>query len=163
VRRVEVAVEGCAFRVLNAVVRPQHLIAIRQRDRLKRRFAGMGTGERLVTGRVPVLSQDDMRESRDKPVDQRHDLVAARHCQRPTRAEIVLNIDDQEKVSVVGLHVTGHRRPALLAVTEQGEYRYSVVPLNPDASDAFRKPAAATSRLSRARELSSRRPPRHHR
>ena len=38
-----------------------------------------------------------MRGSPDQIVDKRHDLVAAGNCQRPAGAEVVLQVDDDER------------------------------------------------------------------
>ncbi len=56
--------------------------------------------ERPVAGRVPVLGQDDVPELAHQAVDHGHDLVAIGNGERPARAEIVLNVDDQQEIAV---------------------------------------------------------------
>ena len=46
--------------------------------------------------RVPVLGQDDVLEIMHELVDDGHDLVAARDGERAARAEIVLQIDNDQ-------------------------------------------------------------------
>ena len=53
-----------------------------------------------MAARVPVLRQHHMRESRGQAIDQRHDLVAARHRQPAARTEVVLDVDDQQDVAI---------------------------------------------------------------
>jgi hypothetical protein len=45
---------------------------------------------------VPILGQDDMFELVHEPVDDGHDFVAADDGERAARAEIVLQIDDDQ-------------------------------------------------------------------
>src|SRR5207302_8710825 len=51
-----------------------------------------------MAARVPVLGQDDMRETLGETVDRRHDLVALRHRQRAAGQKIVLQVDDQQNI-----------------------------------------------------------------
>ena len=48
--------------------------------------------------RMPVLRQHDVLEILGQRVDQRHDLVAARHRQRAARTEIILHVDDDQRL-----------------------------------------------------------------
>jgi hypothetical protein len=57
---------------------------------------------------MPVLGQDDVREPAGETVDDRNHLVAARNGKRALRAEIVLNIDDEQNVMFAGRFVA-HR------------------------------------------------------
>ena len=82
-RDVEIGMERGARSALHAMIRPQGLRAVIELDRLERRLAGMGAGERDVSRRVPVLRDDDMREAPREPVDHRHDR--RRHAERPAR------------------------------------------------------------------------------
>ena len=50
--------------------------------------------------RMPILGQHDVLEPLGQPIDQRHDLVAARNCQPPAGAEVVLDVDDHQDVSI---------------------------------------------------------------
>jgi hypothetical protein len=52
---------------------------------------------------MPVLRQHDVREPPRERVDHRHNLVAARNCQRAagsidSGAEVVLQVDDEQHV-----------------------------------------------------------------
>ena len=49
---------------------------------------------------MPVLREDDVAELRAKPVDDRHDLIAARYGERAVRTKIVLHVDDDQNVAV---------------------------------------------------------------
>ena len=82
---------------LDAVIRPQCLLAIGHGDRLERLAAGMAGRKARMAGRMPVLRQHDMFGIADHVVDQRHDLVAAGNRQRAAGAEIVLQVDDDER------------------------------------------------------------------
>jgi|GEM_PF-5960620 len=54
-----------------------------------------------MSGRVPVLRENDMFEAAGKQVDRRNDFVAARHGKKAAGTEIILNVDDQK--DIVGL------------------------------------------------------------
>ena len=58
--------------------------------------------------RMPVLRQHDMLEALRDTVDDRHDLAAVRHRQRPAGAEIVLDVDHQQYVAIVDREMFGH-------------------------------------------------------
>ena len=111
-RDVEIGVERRARRALHAMIRPQGLRAVIEVDRLERRPAGMGAGERDMARRVPVLRDDDMREAPRQPVDDRHDRVAMRHGERAAGAEIALRIGHDQHVVIAGALPFGavHRR-----------------------------------------------------
>jgi hypothetical protein len=53
-----------------------------------------------MSGRMPILGEDDVAEVFAKPVDDRHDFIAARHGECAVRTEIVLHVDDDENVAV---------------------------------------------------------------
>jgi hypothetical protein len=73
-------VEGRSARPLDAMVRPQFLLAIGHGDRFERVLARMAGGEARMMRRMPVLRQDDMRGRLHQIVHKRHDLVAALDC-----------------------------------------------------------------------------------
>ena len=81
-----------ALGALDAVRRPQGLVAVSQGD------TGIGFGVFMVVGeahvirRMPVLGQDHGVEIRHHGIDDRDHLVTIRHGQRPTRAKVVLHI-----------------------------------------------------------------------
>ena len=61
--------------------------------------------ERNVIDGVPVLRRYDQRELGDQPIDYGNDLISFVHGKRALRAEVVLNIDkDQRGVLKLGLH-----------------------------------------------------------
>src|SRR5262249_52974280 len=101
-RAVEAGMEFRAMRALNAMVRPQHLGAVRNLDGLEWLAASMRRGERQVTRRMPVLRQHHVCKALRQPIDDRHDLVAAWHCQLATWTKIVLQVDDQKHVAGAG-------------------------------------------------------------
>ena len=53
-----------------------------------------------MSGRMPILRQDDIAEGVTKPVDDRHDVIALRYGERAVRTEVVLHIDDDQCVAV---------------------------------------------------------------
>ncbi len=59
--------------------------------------------ERDVSGRVPVLRQNDILERLRNGVDQRHDLVTLLNGEAPAGHEAVLHIYDDEGVIRTGL------------------------------------------------------------
>lgn len=90
----------CAGGPLDAMVRPENLIAVRKLDSIERFFVFMARGERMVPGRVPVLGQHDVFEVIDETIDHRDDFVASRDGQRPSREKVVLRVYYDK-----GLHV----------------------------------------------------------
>src|SRR6266436_8169470 len=89
---------------LHAVVRPQNLRAVRDFDGIERASAGVRAGKRSMSRRVPVLGQDHMGEGSRQPVDRGDDRIAIGHGERTAGAEIVLDIDDQQNVSIIWRH-----------------------------------------------------------
>ena len=55
-----------------------------------------------MSGRMPILCQDDIAEIFGKQVDDRHYLVALRHGKGAVRTEVVLHVDHNEGVAVAG-------------------------------------------------------------
>ena len=64
---------------LNAVIRPQYLLAIRNRDGFVRSAARMGGSERVMAPRVPVLGQQHVSKMSGDVVNDGDDLVSARN------------------------------------------------------------------------------------
>ena len=64
-----------------------------------------------MAGRMPVLRQHEMLEILGQRVDQRHHLVAARNGKRAARAEIVLHIDDDQRLFHAALHAVTGKSP----------------------------------------------------
>ena len=84
------------MRSLHAMIRPENLRPIIDFDRIIGLSAGVHRRKRLVVARVPILREDDVGEPGGQPVDKRNDLIGARHLQRAARAEVILNIDDEQ-------------------------------------------------------------------
>jgi len=79
----------------NAVIRPQHLLQTVQIDDVERLFTGMGGGEALVSGRVPVLRGHHQRIAADNPVYRLDNGIAFGHRQAAAWHEVVLDVDEQ--------------------------------------------------------------------
>lgn len=67
-----------------------------------------------MSGRVPILGQGDVRETMREGIGQRHDRVAFGNRQRTSRQEVVLYVDDEQKVVIGGFR--GH--PPILTQSE---------------------------------------------
>ena len=52
---------------------------------------------------------DDLREGADQPIDQRQDRLAVRHRQRAAAHEVVLHVDDDQRVFVARGERVSHR------------------------------------------------------
>jgi hypothetical protein len=55
-----------------------------------------------MSGRVPILSQGDMRETLREGVAQRYDRVAFWDRQCAARQEVVLHVDDEQDIVMGG-------------------------------------------------------------
>ncbi len=105
---VEGWVEGCAGGVLEAVIGPEGLGSVRGLDGVVGLLLVRG-GEGDVVGGVPVLGENDVVESLGEGVDGGHDVVGAGDGERSAdavegRAEVVLEIDDEEGVGWLEVH-----------------------------------------------------------
>src|SRR5271166_1741929 len=98
---VELRVKRRARRALNAVVRPQDLHAIGDLDRVERALARMRAGKRGMSWRMPVLGQDHMGKRAGQPVDRGENRVAFGYRKRSAGTEIVLDVDDQQNLSII--------------------------------------------------------------
>ena len=76
--------------------RPKRLRQAVEVDVVEGFRAGMVRRETPVVARVPVLRRHDQVVVALEPVDDRHDLLAARHGERAARDEIHLHIDDDQ-------------------------------------------------------------------
>jgi len=96
-RHLQVRMESGAFRPLDAMRRPRAAKFL----------------EVLRLPWMPVPREEDGQmaafEERDGPVHPRDDCVPIRHTERPTRAEVVLNVDDEQ--SRLWSHGSGPRHP----------------------------------------------------
>ena len=84
-----------APRALYAVIRPERLLSITDINRFEWRLAVMSRRERLVGLGMPVLREDDVREARSDPMEDRDHLFPSIDSQCTSGAEIVLYIDDK--------------------------------------------------------------------
>ena len=94
--------------VLNAVIGPEGLRAVGYVDDLVRLLAVRG-GEGDVLRRVPVLGEDDVLESAGEFIDDGDDLLAFGDGKRAADsvdcgAEVVLHVDDEERVGRLEIH-----------------------------------------------------------
>ena len=126
VRDLQVSVKFGASAALNAMVRPQDLRSVRQRNDIERFFAGMYGGERLVTVRVPILSQHDVWKPLCETIDERHDLVTLRHRKSSTRAKVILHVDHEKNIAGADRWTCGHRGSPMRLPFHQ--YLYLTVP-----------------------------------
>jgi hypothetical protein len=115
-----------AGRALYAVVGPQRLLPVADSHLLEGMLVWMRASERLVPRRMPVLGENDVFESRRDGVDDGNDFVATGHGQRPARAEIVLNIGDEEDVLECRIQLIDHSELSLIpASTDSCAYAHS--------------------------------------
>ena len=91
-----------AGRALHAMVGPEDLRPVGRGDGLIGPLArdALEAKERWPRGCQSCVSTT-LRNRAGEPVDDRHDLVAARHRKRAAGAEIVLDVDDDEDVAAV--------------------------------------------------------------
>ncbi|MNZ97178.1 hypothetical protein D3C78_1164030 [compost metagenome] len=116
----QVRVEGGAVAALHAVVGPEGLFAVAHLDGLERRAALVAAGEAEVSGRVPVLGQDDMGEGIGQPVDRRDDILATRYRQRATAAEVVLHVGHQQYVMFARVQFGVHAGTSSFSIARHG-------------------------------------------
>ena len=83
------------------MIRPQDLVSVRQPNRFERLCPSMRRSKRDMLGRMPVLSQHDVRKGPGDPIYDRHDLLALLYREASARKETVLNIDHDEHTSLV--------------------------------------------------------------
>jgi len=105
-RQVEAVMQGRASRSLDAVIRPEHLLAVAQSRGLERLLAGVARSERGMARGMPVLGDDDVLELAREAIDERHDLVAALHFERAAGTEVVLHVDDDQAIRGAGHRTT---------------------------------------------------------
>src|SRR5262245_52238251 len=133
VRNLQTVVELRTGRVLNAMIRPQDLLSVVDRDGLEWTFVAMRRCERVVAGRMPILRQHHMPETRGDAIDDRHDFMAARNGEFATWTEVILDIDDQQDVAVADRDRVGHR------------FAFCACAMRPSTSAASRRSASLTS------------------
>ena len=101
--RMQMRVESSAHASLNAMVGPQHLLAISRLNGFEGKASGMIGGEGVMIARVPVLGQNHMAEGGGNPIDHRHHFLAARHSKSASIAEVILHVDHQQNIAVCKL------------------------------------------------------------
>ena len=72
----------------------------------------------MMTTRVPILGENNVLESAGNPINYRHHFLAARHGQRPSVAEVILHVDQQQNVPVCNLD--GHLLRTIIAANTAG-------------------------------------------
>lgn len=87
-----------AARILNAMHRPQNLFDAIEKDALARLFARVIGCEAPVVGRMPVLRRDDEFEALLQFIHDWNYFVAARYSQAAARQEIILKINNDQRV-----------------------------------------------------------------
>lgn len=95
---VEAGMEGSSLGVLEAVIGPEHLGAVRDLDLLVGLGVGVVGGEGDVVGRMPILGEDDVPESGGERVDEWNDRVSVGDLEGSAETEVVLEIDDEKSV-----------------------------------------------------------------
>src|SRR5690349_15366781 len=103
VRAIECRNELCAARVLHAVRRPEDLRQTIEVDHLADFLSRMIRGEAAMIFWMPILCRDDQLKLRLELIDDRNDPIALRNRQRPAGAEVILKIDDDQRVH--NLHI----------------------------------------------------------
>lgn len=103
----EARMEASSGSALDAMVRPEGLGSIGDLDSTEGAGTRMRRGEGDVSGWMPVLGEDDMLELLAEPVDEGDDLITVFDGERSAGTEIVLQVDDDERVG--GLGSNGHR------------------------------------------------------
>src|SRR5258706_16226749 len=92
------------------MIRPEHLQAIGERDRLERLPPGTGGGKRLVAGRVPILSQHNVPKLFGEAIDERHPLIAALDRKGAAGTKIILDVDHEKRVPTGDCVLVRHDR-----------------------------------------------------
>src|SRR5262249_23946817 len=110
-RNLQVVAKRGAGGFLHAMIGPEHLKPVSGFDCLKRLLSRMRRCKRQVPGRMPVLGEHDVGELAGDTVDDRHDLVPARHGEAAARAKILLHVDHEENVPLGGRYGVGHDPP----------------------------------------------------
>src|SRR5271157_5074651 len=74
-----------------------------------------------MSGRMPILCEDDVAKIFGKPVDDRHHLIAAWYGKGAVRTEVVLHVNHNEGVAIVGRVICSQSRlPVLRSVPSPG-------------------------------------------
>ena len=85
------------------MIRPEHLLAVRQLNHVERNPAGVARCKRQMSRGVPVLGQGHVRKASRERVDDRHDGIAIGNGQSPTGEKVVLHVGDEQDVVVAEL------------------------------------------------------------
>ena len=95
---VEGRVELGAGGLLQAVIGPERLGTVGGLDRLVGLPVGMGAGEGDVGRGMPVLGENNVGEAGGECVDEGDNGVGVRYGQAAARTEVVLEVDDEQRV-----------------------------------------------------------------
>ena len=101
---VEVRVKLGTGGLLQAVIGPEGLGSVGGFDHLVGLLVGVGAGEGNVGRGMPVLGEDDVGKVDDECVDEGDNSVRAGYGQAAARAEVILEIDDEERVGEAECH-----------------------------------------------------------
>ena len=101
---VEGRVKLGAGGLLQAVIGPEALGSVGGLDRLVGLLVGVGAGEGDVGGGMPVLGEDNMGKAGGECVDEGDNGVGVRYGQEAARAEVVLEVDDEQRVGGAECH-----------------------------------------------------------
>ncbi len=98
-RYIQASVQIGARRALDAVIRPENLLAVGKIHCFERSLAWVRRGKAGMVFRMPVLRQDHSLETRGDAIDDRYDLVSPRNGKGAATTEVVLDIDDEKSVA----------------------------------------------------------------
>ena len=62
-------------------------------------------GKGVVVSWVPVLGQNYMLEGAGDAMDDRHHLLAARHCEGASIAELILHVNHQQNIPICKVEI----------------------------------------------------------
>ena len=82
---------------LHAMVRPQHLGAVKHLGGFKRCFTAVSAGKRCMACRMPILGDDDIGKSGRHAVDDGDHLRPTGNSQVTAIAKTILHIDHDER------------------------------------------------------------------
>ena len=98
-REIQRRVDRRVGAVLERVIGPQHLRAVRHGDHLVGLPSRMGAGEARMAGRVPILGREGVGDGPgEQAVDRRHDGLAVGHGKLASGHERGLHVHDAQDV-----------------------------------------------------------------
>lgn len=96
-RNIDILGNCRTFGALNAMIRPQHLIAIGELDHFEGFLAFVAGCERNVMCGVPILRHHHVFETLGDAVDDRDYLIAVFDRQTAARQETILHVDNDQR------------------------------------------------------------------